>query len=79
MTEREWLSIGLEKGIIDAQEYEEISFLEAYREWFVMKMNCVKKKQSIDRIEVTFNKYFANAKVLEMPISSISDLSLIHI
>ncbi len=26
MTEREWLSIGLEKGIIDAQEYEEISF-----------------------------------------------------
>ncbi len=79
MTEREWLSIGLEKGIIDAQEYEEISFLEAYREWFVMKMNCVKKKQSIDRIEVTFNKYFANAKVLEMPISSISDGDIIKI
>ena len=38
-----------------------------------------KKKQSVDRIEVTFNKYFANTKVLEMPISAISDADIIKI
>ncbi len=45
MTEKEWMDIGLENGIIEIADYEEVSFSDAYSEWFVMKLNCAKKKQ----------------------------------
>lgn len=77
MTEKEWLDIGLEKGIIDTAEYEPITFENAYREWFVMKVNCAKKMQSVDRIEVTYNKYFVGSDIVDMHISKISDADII--
>ena len=77
MTEREWMDIGLEKGIIDVVTHEQITFKDAYREWFIMKMNCAKKMQSVDRIEVTYNKYFANNSIIDMHISKISDADII--
>lgn len=79
MTEREWLDIGLEKGIIDVSEAEQIAFKDAYREWFIMKMNCAKKMQSVDRIEVTYNKYFSASDIIDMHISKISDADIIKI
>lgn len=78
MTKNEWLNIGYEKNIIDTEEYEEVTFKEAYREWFIMKMNCTAKKQSVDRIEVTYNKYYANSSILDKCISKITDNDIIQ-
>ena len=78
MTEREWLDIGLEKGIIDIADHEQIAFKDAYREWFIMKMNCAKKMQSVDRIEVTYNKYFSSSDIIDMHISKIADADIIR-
>lgn len=77
MTAQEWMAIGQEKGIIDSENFEEITFKAAYREWFVMKMNCAKKKQSVDRIEVTYNKYFSDSTIFDVYISKISDADII--
>lgn len=38
MTEREWLDIGYDKGIIELNKEEEVTFRDAYKKWFVMKM-----------------------------------------
>lgn len=76
MTKKEWLDIGYDKGIIDREDYEEIPFTIAYREWFKMKMGFT-KKQTIDRIEVTYNKYYACEDIVEKCISKITDADII--
>lgn len=78
MTQREWMEIGFEKGIIDTADYEEIRFRDAYRRWFLMKLNCAKKRQSVDRIEVTYNKYFAGSEIINRDISKITDADIIQ-
>ena len=35
MTEKEWLDIGYDKNIIDVQAYEEITFYDVYKQWFL--------------------------------------------
>lgn len=78
MTTEEWLSIGLEKGIIDSLDnVDELTFYDAYLMWFRMKMNII-RPQSLDRIEVTFNKYYKNScmvsdYVSQMNTSYVSD------
>lgn len=53
----EWLEIGYDKGIIDEVPVDSyVSFASAYSKWFFSKMNTI-KPQSLDRIEVTYNKY----------------------
>lgn len=76
MTEKEWLSIGYDKGIIDTPNCEKIPFYSVYHEWFLMKRNIV-KPQSLDRIEVTYNKYYYESTLSEMYICDISDNDII--
>ncbi len=76
MTQKEWLSIGYEKGIINQEEYDEIPFYKAYYEWFKMKMEFT-KAQTTDRIEVTYNRYYKNEPINEMHISKITDADII--
>jgi hypothetical protein len=76
MTEKEWLDIGYDKNIIDVQAYEEITFYDVYKQWFLMKLKRI-KEQSCDRIEVTFNKYYANDPIIEKYISKISTISIV--
>ena len=76
MTRKEWLDIGYDKGIIDCEEYEEITFLQAYKEWFLMKIRTV-KQPTVDRIEVTWNIHFRLNAIIEKYISKISDSDII--
>lgn len=77
MTKSEWLDIGYEKNIIDMEEYEEYTFSEAYKEWSLMKINCI-KPQSFDRIEVTYQRHYANTDFVEKCISKISEEDIIN-
>lgn len=77
MTQQEWLNIGYEKNIIDIEVHEEVTFGEAYKLWFLMKLNCI-KNQSCDRIEVTYNRYYADTPFIEMYISKITDTDIIN-
>ena len=76
MTKQEWMDIGFEKGIIDLDDYEQITFEQAYLEWFKMKMTFV-KGQTLDRIEVTYNRYYSGTGMVGCNISKISDEDLI--
>lgn len=55
---------------------EKIRFRDAYGAWFKMKMTCV-KPSSLDRIEVTFNRYYADHPISEMYISKITEEDII--
>lgn len=72
MTEMEWLEIGYSKNIIAPCEGEEITFKDAYLAWFCMKAKCV-KGQSLDRIECTYNRYFAKSLIVETYISTFTE------
>ncbi len=76
MTEREWINIGYEKNIIEVANYEEISFKDAYKEWFLMKLRTI-KDQSCDRIEVTYNRYYDDTEFVEKYISAITELEIV--
>lgn len=76
MSKEEWILIGLEKGIISSQESQDISLRNAYKEWFLMKKNFV-KSQSLDRIEVTYNRYFDSSPIIEKCISIIAECDII--
>ena len=76
MTKQEWLDFGLEKGLIDLEECEQITFHDAYLEWFKMKMTFV-KAQTIDRIECTYNRYYLTSELNGKFISKITDDDLI--
>lgn len=49
---------------------------DAYKEWFLTKTKCI-KKQSADRIEVTYNRYYANNPIIEKCISKITEKDII--
>lgn len=76
MTKQEWLEIGLSKGIIEIDEAERMTFREAYREWFKMKMTF-NKSQTMDRIEVTYVKYYKGTDFDCMYISDITEENMI--
>lgn len=75
MTMEEWMNIGYEKGIIDCENVDSIPFYEAYNRWFCMKKKII-KPQSLDRIEVTWNKYYATDNIVLMPLSRITDVDI---
>ena len=77
MTKSEWLAIGYQNGIIDLEDYTEITLKDAYREWFLTKTKCI-KKQSADRIEVTYNRYYADSPLIEKCISKITEKDIIE-
>lgn len=76
MTRSEWLDIGFSNGIIDMEDYVEMKFSDAYRIWFLMKMKCI-KRQSLDRIEVTYNRYYQSTSFIEKCISKITEKDII--
>lgn len=61
MTEREWLEIGIKSGAVVVCRKSK-TFLDVYRQWFLMKMNSV-KPQTLDRIECTYNRYYKRAEL----------------
>ena len=77
MLKEEWLSIGYEKGLIDdVEESEQVPFSDVYRAWFKMKINRI-KPQSVDRIEVTYNKYYMASELARMPVHAIDEQKII--
>jgi len=76
MTKKEWLDIGLEKGIIDREDYEEVTFQEAFKRWFCMKMQTT-KEATVDRIECTYNRHYRQSALNEKCISKIADSDII--
>jgi len=76
MTREEWLTIGYDKNIIDVTSDEEITFRDAFHEWFLMKAKCI-KADSLDRIEVTYNRYYALDDFIESLLSKISENDII--
>lgn len=72
MTKVEWLEIGISKGIVDIDECEKITFSSAFNKWFKMKMTFI-KAQSLDRIEVTYKRYYEKHVINDTFISDITD------
>lgn len=75
MTKAEWLAIGFDKGIIEPEIYDEITFEQVYKMWFCMKLKSI-KKQSCDRIEVAYNRYYAGSLFIEKCISTITETDI---
>lgn len=76
MTREEWLKIGLQNGLIDLEQSEQKTFECAYHEWFMAKCN-ISKPSTVDRIEVTYKRYFANMPLVEMYTSNIAEKDMI--
>lgn len=77
MTEREWIDIGYEKGIIDMEKITELKFWQVYAEWFNMKKNLI-KPQSLDRIEVTYNRWYIKDSIIQRNVADITDNDIIE-
>ena len=76
MLKEEWLSIGYEKGLIDdISESEWVSFESAYKAWFKTKINRI-RPQSVDRIEVTYNKYYAGTDFVKTPVHCLNEFAI---
>lgn len=71
MTRDEWLFIGYDKNIIEDVPVDScVSFSSVYMQWFCMKMHKI-KRQSVDRIEVTYNKYYSGTEFDSMYVHNI--------
>ncbi len=59
MTETEWIRMGYQNGLITRESgaAAPVSFAEAFELWFRSRLSKV-KPQSLDRIEVTYRKYY---------------------
>lgn len=76
MLKEEWLAIGYEKGLIeDISPSEQVSFESAYKAWFKTKINRI-RPQSVDRIEVTYNKYYAFSDFVKNPVHSLDEYNI---
>lgn len=76
MCAEEWLQIGYEKGLIeDIPEKDRISFEAVYRSWFKTKIARI-RPQSVDRIEVTYNRYFKDTGFAETPVHQLTEAAV---
>ncbi len=73
----EWISIGISNGVVKMPEIEEKTFEEIYRQWFLMKINVI-KAQSCDRIEVTYNRYYAGSWFVKQNVSMLDEAAVIR-
>ena len=73
----EWIDIGMRSGAVKPQEIEEKTFEEIYKQWFLMKINVI-KAQSCDRIEVTYNRYYAGSWFVKKNVSALDDAAVIR-
>lgn len=74
---QEWIDIGMNNGVINMPDIEEMTFSEVYRKWFCMKLNVI-KAQSCDRIEVTYNRYYAGSWLVSANVSVLDESSIVR-
>lgn len=74
---QEWIDIGVSNGVVDMPEIEEKTFEEVYRQWFRMKMNVI-EAQSCNRIEVTYNRYYAGSWLVTANISALDEAAFVR-
>lgn len=77
MTPEEWMRIGISSGAVKRPETEEKTFGEIYKLWFRMKMNVI-RPQSCDRIEVTYNRYYAGSPLVMQNVSALDENAFIR-
>lgn len=76
MTKEAWIEEGYKLGIIKEVDIDEqVSFETAYRGWFKMKINRI-RPQSVDRIEVTYRKYYAYTDFAKMPVHLLDEVTI---
>lgn len=76
MTKEAWIEEGYKLGIIKDVDFDEqVSFETAYRGWFKTKINRI-RPQSVDRIECTYNKYFACSDFVKMSVHLLDEVTI---
>lgn len=76
MTKEAWIAEGYKIGIIeDIDVSGQVSFETAYHGWFKTKINRI-RPQSVDRIEVTYKKYYAYTDFVKMPVHSLDEVTI---
>lgn len=73
----EWIDIGIRSGAVDTPAVDEITFEEAYRKWFLMKMNVI-RAQSCDRLEATYNRYYAGCWLTSVNVSVLDEAAAVR-
>ena len=66
----------MQNGLIDLDESESVKFCDAYMEWFKGRLK-INRPQTMDRIEVTWNRYFAHSAFIDKCTSKISEKDII--
>lgn len=69
---QEWIGLGIQNGIIDTAPRQEVTFREVYERWFLMKLKVI-KPQSCDRLECTYNRYYAGTGFSHTYVSQINE------
>lgn len=77
MTLNDWIDLGISNGVVDMPDIEEKTFEDIYRQWFKMKLNVI-RAQSCDRIEVTYNRYYAGTQLSLSNVSSLDEAAFIR-
>ncbi len=77
MNLNEWIDLGISSGAVNLPEIEEKTFEEIYRQWFRMKLNVI-RAQSCDRIEVTYNRYYAGSGLAASNVSSLDESAFVR-
>jgi len=76
MCAEEWLQIGYDKGLIeDIPEKDWVSFEAVYTSWFKTKIARI-RPQSVDRIEVTYNKYYRDTEFIKTPVHQLTEAAV---
>lgn len=77
MNLNDWIDLGISNGVVDMPETEEKTFEEIYRQWFRMKLDVI-RAQSCDRIEVTYNRYYAGSWLVSSPVSVLDEAAFVR-
>lgn len=74
---QEWIKLGYSSGVITQPASETVVFQEVYKKWFRMKLNVI-RAQSCDRIEVTYNRYYAGNWIETCSIAALDENMVIR-
>lgn len=77
MNLNDWIDLGISNGVVNMPEIEEKTFEEIYKQWFKMKLNVI-RAQSCDRIEVTYNRYYAGTGLAASNISALDEAAFVR-
>ena len=74
---KDWISFGIDNGLVKLEVSEQVTFREAYRKWFLMKLRTI-RSQSCDRIECTYIRYYAGSILEDSYVSDINEQQLVR-